>query len=536
MPGRVRGARGRRARAVRGARGPHRDGRSSSTGSSASSAGAQAGDLFGEVPIALGTTFPFGFRAAEPSRVMRVEAARLPRDRGRGARGRRRSSARWRASGSAGCRASRPTSRRRARSSSATAGTRPARELRRFLDRNQVTFRWITPETPGRGRAVGRPAAGRGGLAGDPRRRRQDRRPAAAAPGGRAARPRHEAAAAEYDTVIVGAGPGRARGRRVRGVGGAADDRGRARGARRPGRHVVADRELPRLPVGRVRRRAREPRAPAGAPARRRDPRHPVDHPDRRRHPPGAPRRRRRPARADDHPRLRRLVAAPADRGLRPAGRQGHLLRRRAQRGLERARARRPHRRRGQLGRAGGAVLLHLRAERDDPLPRRPAREEHVALPRSTSSRRGRTSTSMFGTEVVGRARRRRRSRRSTSRDSATAETTRLESGGLFIFIGADAETGVAAARDRARPQRLRAHRLRRAPTERWTSSTATPTCSRRASRASSPAATCASAPSSAWPPRSARAAWRSPSCTSTCATSRREPGGVVFCDPFSVL
>ncbi len=34
------------------------------------------GDIFGEVPIALGTVFPVGFRAAEPSRVMRVE----PRD------------------------------------------------------------------------------------------------------------------------------------------------------------------------------------------------------------------------------------------------------------------------------------------------------------------------------------------------------------------------------------------------------------------------------------------------------------------------
>ena len=31
------------------------------------------GDLFGEVPIVLGTVFPVGFRAAEPSRVMRLE-------------------------------------------------------------------------------------------------------------------------------------------------------------------------------------------------------------------------------------------------------------------------------------------------------------------------------------------------------------------------------------------------------------------------------------------------------------------------------
>ena len=32
------------------------------------------GDVFGEVPIVLGTVFPVGFRAAEASRVMRVEA------------------------------------------------------------------------------------------------------------------------------------------------------------------------------------------------------------------------------------------------------------------------------------------------------------------------------------------------------------------------------------------------------------------------------------------------------------------------------
>src|SRR5437762_9434028 len=34
------------------------------------------GELFGEVPIVLGTVFPVAFRASEPSRVMRIE----PRD------------------------------------------------------------------------------------------------------------------------------------------------------------------------------------------------------------------------------------------------------------------------------------------------------------------------------------------------------------------------------------------------------------------------------------------------------------------------
>ena len=69
---------------------------------------------------------------------------------------------------------------------------------------------------------------------------------------------------------------------------------------------------------------------------------------------------------------LRRLVAPSADRGLRPAGREGHLY------GAARSeastpRSGRPYRRRGQLGRAGGALLLHVRAQRDDPLPCRQA-------------------------------------------------------------------------------------------------------------------------------------------------------------------
>jgi thioredoxin reductase (NADPH) len=37
--------------------------------------GRGVGDPIGEVPITLGTVFPFGFRAAEPTRVIRIEAA-----------------------------------------------------------------------------------------------------------------------------------------------------------------------------------------------------------------------------------------------------------------------------------------------------------------------------------------------------------------------------------------------------------------------------------------------------------------------------
>ena len=33
----------------------------------------QPGEIFGEVPITLATVFPVGFRAAEPSRILRIE-------------------------------------------------------------------------------------------------------------------------------------------------------------------------------------------------------------------------------------------------------------------------------------------------------------------------------------------------------------------------------------------------------------------------------------------------------------------------------
>ena len=49
------------------------------------------GDIFGEVPLALGTVFPVGFRAAEKSRVMRVE---VPDYHARGRGGRRRQGSR----------------------------------------------------------------------------------------------------------------------------------------------------------------------------------------------------------------------------------------------------------------------------------------------------------------------------------------------------------------------------------------------------------------------------------------------------------
>ncbi len=185
----------------------------------------------------------------------------------------------------------------------------------------------------GRGGGLAGSAAHRGRLSRAPHPERQDRRSPAAAARRRAARNRDRAGGRGVRHGDRRSRPGRSRGGRLRGLGGSADDRRRARGARRTGGNVVADRELPGVSVGSLGRRAREPGTPAGAPARRRDPGHAVDHADRRGDAPRAPRRRRRAPRPVDHPGLRRFLAPPLDRGVRQARGQGDLLRGRTQRG-----------------------------------------------------------------------------------------------------------------------------------------------------------------------------------------------------------
>ena len=167
------------------------------------------GEIFGEVPIALGTVFPVGFRAAEPTRVMRIDphdyhavAAAAPdvaREVGRLA-AHRMSGLR----GLQGLAAEPPPPR------AIVVGHRwdaSCAELRSFLDRNQVTFRWTTPDDPN--------AADHwdGPLPRDPDL------PTIRVIGGKTViRPRlrrvaellqlgTEAEVAEYDTVVVGAGP-----------------------------------------------------------------------------------------------------------------------------------------------------------------------------------------------------------------------------------------------------------------------------------------------------------------------------------------
>jgi thioredoxin reductase (NADPH) len=166
------------------------------------------GEIFGEVPIQLGTVFPVGFRAAEPSRVMRLEprdyhgiAALVP-EVGEGV-GRL---AAHRMSGPRGLQgiADPPPPR------AVVMGHRmdPAcAELRRFLDRNNVSFTWATPEDEdahevwegGLPQEADLPAFRL--LDGKTVVRPQLRRVAELLDLGT------EPLAAEYDTVIVGAGP-----------------------------------------------------------------------------------------------------------------------------------------------------------------------------------------------------------------------------------------------------------------------------------------------------------------------------------------
>ena len=212
-------------------------------------------------------------------------------------------------------------------------------ELRRFLDRNQIRFRWLQPDVPEdaeqwsgalpadadypairlvNGETVVRPQLRRVaemlGLATEP-------------------------AAAEYDTIILGGGP----------AGLAAAVYGASEGLRT----LVIEREAPGgqagtssrienylgFPTGvsgeELARRALQQANRLGAeilvtrPARDRS-----DDAD------GAAGRRRRRACADDHPRHGRLLAPPRDRRVRPPAGQGRLLRRVAQRGARDARPR----------------------------------------------------------------------------------------------------------------------------------------------------------------------------------------------------
>jgi thioredoxin reductase (NADPH) len=168
------------------------------------------GEIFGEVPIVLGTVFPVGFRAEEhaSARVMRVEApdyhaaaavepgigkelGRLAADRMGGPRGLQ------------GIAADRPPPRALVLGHHGPACS----ALRRFLDRNQITFTWIQPDAPDAAEQWGGPLPADGVyplirvIDGQTVARPQLRRVAEMLD--LATEPK----ATEYDTVIVGGGP-----------------------------------------------------------------------------------------------------------------------------------------------------------------------------------------------------------------------------------------------------------------------------------------------------------------------------------------
>jgi thioredoxin reductase (NADPH) len=169
----------------------------------------QPGDIFGEVPITLGALFPVGFRAAEPSRVMRIEApayhavaavapevakevGRLASDRMAGPRG------------LSGIAADPPPPR------AIIVGHRwdsACGELRRFLDRNQISFKWLNPDAADAAEEWGGPLPAEDDwpvvrvVDGKTVVRPQLRRVAELLGLGT------EPLAAEYDVVVVGAGP-----------------------------------------------------------------------------------------------------------------------------------------------------------------------------------------------------------------------------------------------------------------------------------------------------------------------------------------
>jgi thioredoxin reductase (NADPH) len=168
-----------------------------------------AGQVFGEVSLTLGTSHPAGLRAAGEARVMRVEqrdyyelAAVAP-----GVATAVGALAQHRIGGPKGLQglaAEAPPAR------AVVVGDRwnvACTELRRFLARNQISFRWLTPETPGAEDDWGSPLPPEEDC---PTLRVIDGKTVSRPSLRRAAELLGldtEATHSDYDTVIVGAGP-----------------------------------------------------------------------------------------------------------------------------------------------------------------------------------------------------------------------------------------------------------------------------------------------------------------------------------------
>ncbi len=165
-----------------------------------------AGTIFGEVPLALGSPFPGGYRAAEPSRVLRLDAqhyyvtaAAAPEFAQKmGAL------ARERIGGLQKLSAEPPQPRVKIL---AHRWDTSCSDLRRFLARNQITFDWVTPDAPDlEAKWPGvRPADGECPvlrLADGPELKQPTARDLAKLLGLQTS-----ARLAEYDTLVIGGGP-----------------------------------------------------------------------------------------------------------------------------------------------------------------------------------------------------------------------------------------------------------------------------------------------------------------------------------------
>ena len=346
------------------------------------------GTIFGEVPLAFAMPFPGGYRAAEPSRVMRVEpqhyfaiASLAPEVADKlGAL------ARERIGGLQGVAMQAP------KAQITVFGERwdPAcGEVRRFLSRNQIVARLAVAGDTGPGAIVARRHAG--GVdcpvvrLPDATQLNKPTLRELAVRLGLQTRPAQEV----YDTLIIGGGP----------AGLAAAVYGASEGLRT----LVIEREAPGGQAGtssRIENYLGFPNGVSGDELASRALQQArrlgaeilvtrcVESMD--------PSTREVVLDGGERVRARSVILATGvswrqsgDRGLRPPDRQGHLLRRSAQRGRVDARAGRvPHRRR-QLGGPSGAALRQPRAPGDAGGARRLAREEHVALPGRADRRQG---------------------------------------------------------------------------------------------------------------------------------------------------
>ena len=472
------------------------------------------GQIFGEVPIIFGTPYQGSYRATESSRVMHLSARQFhalaaahPEVLTKVA-----AIAAERIGGLKGIATAPPSAR-------GLMLARPGDDSARaaaHLPRPQPDLARLDPVGRARCRdAVGRAAARRRPVAGPRLRRRLVAHARPPPRGRRARRPADATARRHLRRGDRRRRPGRARRGRLRRIRRTAHARHRARGARRPGGNVVADRELPGLSHRRLGRRAGAPRAAAGPPNGRGD----HGHAHRRAIDPAT----RRPSRS-----TAATACSPVPSSWRPASSWrrlsstgfDRLLGKGVYYGASRSEAGTTQGQDihliGAGNSAGQAAMFFANHARTVTLVVRGDSLEKSMSHYLVEQIRGKPNIQVALRSEVGAVHGEKQLEAIDWVDRTTGAVRRVASGGVFVFIGADAETGVAAREHRARRARLRLHGRGRGELGAMAAATATRICSRRPSRASSPAATCARVRSSASPRRSAKAAWRSRSCTST--------------------